>query len=48
MTTCVDEIDYDNFKNAVAAQQGPERASKYAGVWAHLADLDTNADGRER
>src|SRR3954463_13955345 len=28
------EIDYDNFKNAVAVRQGIERERLYSGVWA--------------
>ena len=35
------EIDYDNFKNAVARTQGPERAHVYAGVWSELLRLQT-------
>lgn len=27
------EIDYPNFKNAVAARQGPERAHRYMEIW---------------
>src|SRR4051812_36506166 len=30
------EIDYPNFKNAVAAAQGPERAAIYGRVWSTL------------
>ena len=33
------EIDYDNFKNAVARRQGPERASVYGTVWRDLLQL---------
>lgn len=33
------EIDYDNFKNAVADRQGRERAHTYAGVWTVLRQL---------
>jgi hypothetical protein len=33
------EIDYDNFKNAVAARQGHERADVYRWVWFDLATL---------
>ena len=32
-------IDYGNFKNAVAARQGAERARVYADVWADLLPL---------
>ena len=35
------EIDYDNFKGAVAARQGHERAWVYAGVWSELRALET-------
>ncbi len=31
-----DQIDYDNFKNAVKARQGTERASFYNQVWNDL------------
>lgn len=33
------EIDYDNFKNAVAARQGPVRARLYGEVWGVLLRL---------
>jgi hypothetical protein len=33
------EIDYDNFKNAVAARQGHERAGIYGRVWGGLLSL---------
>jgi hypothetical protein len=36
---CASAIDYDNFKNAVAARQGPARASVYGEVWATLLRL---------
>lgn len=36
---CARAIDYDNFKNAVAARQGPARASVYGEVWATLLRL---------
>lgn len=35
----VAEVDYPNFKNAVAARQGRERAHVYSGVWADLFEL---------
>lgn len=35
------EIDYPNFKDAVAERQGYERASVYARVWATLRGLQT-------
>lgn len=33
------EIDYPNFKNAVAERQGSERAHLYSDVWATLLSL---------
>jgi hypothetical protein len=33
------EIDYDNFKNAVAARQGSARAGIYGRVWSELLSL---------
>ncbi len=33
------EIDYRNFKNAVAERQGRERAGVYGEVWGVLCDL---------
>lgn len=33
------EIDYRNFKNAVADRQGEARADVYARVWAELLEL---------
>ncbi len=35
----VTDIDYDNFKNAVAARQGGERAALYGVVWRELLRL---------
>jgi hypothetical protein len=35
------EIDYPNFKHAVASWQGHDRASVYAGVWDALRGLET-------
>ena len=35
------EIDYRDFKNAVADRQGRERAWVYAGVWETLRELET-------
>jgi hypothetical protein len=35
------EIDYDNFKNEIAEQQGRRRAYVYAGVWETLRELET-------
>lgn len=34
------EIDYDNFKNAVAKRQGHERANVYMSVWSALLRLE--------
>ena len=34
-----EQIDYDNFKNAVASRQGYERASVYSKVWSVLFGL---------
>lgn len=36
-------IDYDNFKNAVAARQGTARARVYGEVWSVLLDLQRQA-----
>jgi hypothetical protein len=33
------EIDYSNFKNTVAQEQGYERAHVYGDVWSVLYDL---------
>lgn len=35
----VQEIDYPNFKNAVAERQGVDRAHIYGDVWATLLEL---------
>ena len=40
------EIDYDNFKNAVADRQGKKRANIYMGVWSHLLKLEPRAISR--
>ena len=34
------EIDYGNFKNAVAERQGRERAAIYGDVWVDLRRLE--------
>ncbi len=39
------EIDYDNFKNAVARTQGPERARVYGDVWGDLRQLQVDTEG---
>lgn len=36
-------IDYNNFKDEVASQQGTQRAHIYANVWGCLLDLESNA-----
>jgi hypothetical protein len=36
------DIDYDNFKNAVAAHQGKERAHVYSAVWEDLYVLQSS------
>ena len=38
-TALAGEIDYPNFKNAVADRQGPERAHVYSDVWVTLLAL---------
>ncbi len=44
----VTEIDYDNFKDAVAAQQSSERAALYGVLWRELRRLQQPAgDGIE-
>lgn len=37
--TLAGEVDYDNFKNAVAARRGKERAGVYMSVWGALLRL---------
>lgn len=39
------EIDYDNFKNAVAARQGSRRALVYGQVWSVLLGLQSASVG---
>jgi hypothetical protein len=34
-----EDIDYDNFKDAVRREQGPERAALYGRVWSELRTL---------
>ena len=36
------EVDYDNFKNAVAREQGRERAHVYGEVWGVLRGLQAD------
>jgi hypothetical protein len=40
----VGDIDYDNFKQAVALRQGPDRAHIYGDVWRTLLQLTTGTD----
>lgn len=40
------EVDYDNFKNAVAVRQGSRRAKVYGDVWAVLLRLQ-DRDGAD-
>ena len=35
----ISDVDYDNFKSAVAARQGAARAQVYGSVWADLLAL---------
>ncbi len=39
LTKLTNEIDYDNFKDAVKAKQGQERASLYMSIWGILRRL---------
>ena len=39
-----EEIDYPNFKNAVAERQGAERAHVYSDVWVTLLGLQNGGD----
>ena len=39
MANITEDIDYSNFKNAVASQQGPIRAKLYGKVWDVLYGL---------
>ena len=40
----VTELDYDNFKNAVAGRQGSERAALYGVLWRELRRLQRSRD----
>ena len=40
----VTEIDYDNFKDAVAARQGRERSGLYGRIWSILLELQRSHD----
>jgi hypothetical protein len=44
MTEAVDGVDYDNFKNAVAEQQGAVRATVYHDVWQDLLLLQSRRE----
>jgi hypothetical protein len=46
LSKLVTAIDYDNFKNAVAAADGHERAHAYHQVWNALLALEKAPDGR--
>ena len=37
------DIDYPNFKSAVAERQGPERAARYGRVWQTMRGLQAGA-----
>ena len=39
MARLIGDLDYDNFKNEVAKQQGHERAARYGEVWSTLYEL---------
>ena len=41
MAQLTEEIDYANFKNEVARQQGHRRAGVYGAVWAALGRLES-------
>jgi hypothetical protein len=41
MAALVADIQYDNFKNAVASRQGYERAAVYGDVWQVLYGLQS-------
>lgn len=40
----MEDLDYPNFKDAVAARQGHERARVYGKVWSALYDLTTQEE----
>ena len=37
-------IDYPNFKNEVAARQGPDRARRYGRIWSVMNELQEDRD----
>lgn len=39
VASCAEGIDYDNFKNAVGARQGHDRADVYLDIWSALRRL---------
>ena len=43
MGRIIEDIDYANFKIAVAARQGPERAHVYGEIWDVLRSLTPKA-----
>ncbi|MCX6388180.1 MAG: hypothetical protein NTX07_05565 [Solirubrobacterales bacterium] len=43
LNTMASDVDYDNFKRAVAKEQGSERAQAYADVWSVLYRLQRDA-----
>ena len=45
MARLVADLDYDNFKNAVAQRQGQARANLYHDVWSVLYDLQPQPQG---
>jgi hypothetical protein len=44
MARMVEEIDYSNFKDTVAARQGFERAHVYGEIWSTLRKLTPNTE----
>jgi hypothetical protein len=42
MASCVNDIDYDNFKDAVAERQGLDRADVYHDVWQMMLEYQTD------
>lgn len=45
VTALAQDIDYPNFKDAVAERQGPDRAHVYSGVWGMLLALQDGTGG---
>lgn len=48
VAACAGGIDYDNFKNAVAARQGAARARVYGEVWGVLLLLQRQGESADR